>query len=130
MKEEVKVWAEEVLIPTYGTGEPEKNPMFLEKRVYQGSSGVVYPYTVIEKIEDERTDKTYKAVFLDNEYLKIMILPELGGRIQMAYDKIRKRPFDYYNQVIKHDMRGITGQWKYGGIQIKWTEPHRPRTIY
>jgi hypothetical protein len=60
---EVKVWSEEIAIPTYEIGQPEKNPIFLEKRVYQGSSGVVYPYPVIEKIADEKHDKIYKAVY-------------------------------------------------------------------
>ena len=45
----VKVWEEKILIPTYEVGAPEKNPMFFEKRVYQGSSGVVYPNAIIEK---------------------------------------------------------------------------------
>ena len=53
----VKAWREKVVIPTYEVGSPEKNPIFLEKRVYQGSSGVVYPYPVIESIADEKTDK-------------------------------------------------------------------------
>src|SRR5688572_33259701 len=97
----VKVYEEEVIIPTYGLGKPEKNPIFLENRVYQGSSGVVYPHPVIEKILDEKKDKEYHALFLENRYLKIMVLPELGGRIQMAYDKIKERHFIYYNQVIK-----------------------------
>ena len=70
---EVKAWIEKITIPTYKTGKPEKNPMFMEKRVYQGSSGVVYPHPVIEKIADEKTDQVYNAVFLENEYLKIMI---------------------------------------------------------
>ncbi|RZJ99429.1 MAG: DUF5107 domain-containing protein, partial [Flavobacterium sp.] len=112
----VKAWYEEVIIPTYPVGKPEKNPMFLEKRVYQGSSGTVYPYPVIEKIFDEKTDRIYKAIFLENEYLKIMVLPELGGRIQMAYDKIRQRHFIYYNQVIKPALVGLTGPWISGGI--------------
>ena len=98
---EVKAWEETIMLPTYETGENEKNPMFLEKRVYQGSSGVVYPYPVIEKIKDEKIEKPYRAVFLENYFLKIMILPELGGRLQMGYDKIKKRHFVYYNQVIK-----------------------------
>ena len=38
-----KIYSRTVTIPTYGTGKPDKNPMFLEKRVYQGSSGRVYP---------------------------------------------------------------------------------------
>lgn len=50
--EEVRIWEEEVIIPTYEIGAAEKNPIFSEKRVYQGSSGRVYPYPVIEKIED------------------------------------------------------------------------------
>ena len=51
---EVRVWEESVVIPTYKVGKPNKNPMFLEKRVYQGSCGKVYPYPVIEKIYDEK----------------------------------------------------------------------------
>ncbi|MBL7756936.1 MAG: DUF5107 domain-containing protein, partial [Chitinophagaceae bacterium] len=101
MKKDVSVWQEQVIIPTYPVGKPEKNPMFLENRVYQGSSGVVYPHPVIEKISDEKTDQSYTAVFLENEFIKVMILPELGGRIQMAYDKVKQRHFIYYNQVIK-----------------------------
>ena len=56
----VKAWREVVTIPTYECGKPEKNPMFLEKRVYQGSSGVVYPYPVIETITDEKKDVDYR----------------------------------------------------------------------
>ena len=52
----VKAWKEKVVIPTYEVGKPEKNPIFLEKRVYQGSSGVVYPYPVIESMSDEKVD--------------------------------------------------------------------------
>ena len=65
----VKAWREKVTIPTYAIGKADKNPMFLEKRVYQGSSGVVYPYPVIEQVADEKTDVTYNAVWLENEYL-------------------------------------------------------------
>ena len=72
---EVRIWEERVTIPTYEAGEPDKNPMFLEKRVYQGSSGKVYPYPTTEKISHEKKDKEYQAVFLENEYLKVMILP-------------------------------------------------------
>jgi len=126
---DVKAWVEQVSIPTYGTGKPEKNPMFLEKRVYQGSSGVVYPHPVIEKIADEKHDRSYTAVFLENEYLKIMILPELGGRIQRAYDKVKKRDFVYYNQVIKPALVGLAGPWISGGIEFNWPQHHRPSTF-
>jgi tetratricopeptide (TPR) repeat protein len=125
----VRAWEEEIMIPTYEAGEEEKNPVFSEKRVYQGSSGAVYPYPVIEKISDEKTEKLYKALFLENEYLKIMILPELGGRVQMAYDKVKKRHFVYYNQVIKPALVGLTGPWISGGIEFNWPQHHRPSTF-
>ena len=124
----VNVWEEDILLPTYGIGKPEKNPMFFENRVYQGSSGVVYPYPVIEKISDTCQEETYHALYLENEYIKVMILPELGGRVQMAYDKIKKRHFIYYNHVIKPALVGLTGPWISGGIEFNWPQHHRPST--
>jgi tetratricopeptide (TPR) repeat protein len=125
----VVVRQEDVIIPTYGIGKPEKNPIFSEKRVYQGSSGVVYPFPVIEKILDEKKAKKYCAIYIENQYLKIMILPELGGRVQMAYDKIKQRHFVYYNQVIKPALVGLTGPWISGGIEFNWPQHHRPSTF-
>ena len=124
----VKAWKEKVVIPTYEVGKPEKNPIFLEKRVYQGSSGVVYPYPVIESMSDEKVDKEYNAIFIENEYIKVMILPELGGRVQMAYDKIKERHFIYYNHVIKPALVGLAGPWISGGIEFNWPQHHRPST--
>lgn len=125
----VNAWEEKVTIPTYGIGKPDKNPMFFEKRVYQGSSGVVYPNPVVEKIYDEKEDKDYIGLFLENEYIKIMILPELGGRVQMAYDKIKQRHFIYYNQVIKPALVGLIGPWISGGLEFNWPQHHRPNTF-
>lgn len=124
----VKAWKERVTIPTYEAGAPEKNPMFLEKRVYQGSSGAVYPYPVIESIADTKHDREWNAVYLENEYIKVMVLPELGGRLQMAYDKIRRRHFVYYNHVIKPALVGLAGPWISGGIEFNWPQHHRPST--
>lgn len=124
----VKAWKEKVILPTYEVGEAEKYPVFLDKRVYQGSSGAVYPHPVIEKISDEKVDKAWEALFLENHYLKIMVIPALGGRVQMAYDKIRERHFVYYNQVIKPALVGLTGPWISGGIEFNWPQHHRPGT--
>jgi len=126
---EVSIWQEEVMLPTYRTGSPDKNPMFFENRVYQGSSGVVYPNPVIESIEDEKTDQPYQALFLENKYLKIMILPEIGGRVHMAFDKVANRHFIYYNQVIKPALVGLSGPWISGGIEFNWPQHHRPSTF-
>lgn len=125
----VNAWREIVSIPTYEVGRPEKSPMFLEKRVYQGSSGVVYPYPVIETMSDEKVDKDYQAIWLENEYIKVMVLPELGGRVQMAYDKLKQRHFVYYNHVIKPALVGLLGPWISGGIEFNWPQHHRPTTF-
>lgn len=124
----IKVWEETVHIPTYDVGEPNKNPMFLEKRVYQGSSGRVYPHPVIEKIEDEKKPVPYKIVILENEYLHIEIMPELGGRIYRAVDRTNNYDFVYYNQVIKPALVGLAGPWISGGIEFNWPQHHRPNT--
>ena len=126
---QVRVWEEDVEIPTYGTGEPGKNPMFLEKRVYQGSSGRVYPYPVIDKIQDEKRPRSYRLVFLENEYLHIEIIPELGGRIYRALDKTNGYDFVYYNRVIKPALVGLAGPWISGGIEFNWPQHHRPNTF-
>jgi tetratricopeptide (TPR) repeat protein len=129
MADHVHAWSEVITIPTYGVGAPLKQPLFLDQRVYQGSSGVVYPYPVIDSVSDEKAPKPYTAVFLENQYLKIMLLPELGGRVQMALDKTNDYHFVYYNRVIKPALVGLTGPWISGGIEFNWPQHHRPSTF-
>ena len=74
-------------------------------------------------------NKEYTAVFIENKFLKIMVLPELGGRIHRAFDKVRQRDFIYYNQVIKPALVGLTGPWISGGIEFNWPQHHRPTTF-
>ena len=118
-----------VTIPTYRASAPEKNPLFIEKRAYQGSTGKVYPLPVTEKISDVKEDVAYKAIILENEYLHVMILPELGGRIQRAYDKTNGYDFVYYNHVVKPALVGLAGPWVSGGIEFNWPQHHRPSTF-
>lgn len=120
---------ERMLIPTYEVGEEERLPMFFEKRIYQGSSGRVYPNPVIEKIFDEKKEKEYDAVILENEYLYVVVLPELGGRIYTAYDKSNHYDFVYHNRVIKPALVGLLGPWISGGIEFNWPQHHRPSTF-
>ena len=77
----VKAWAEPVVLPTYAPAPADTNPMFLEKRVYQGSSGRVYPNPFTDRVALEKKDQTYRAIMLENEYVQLMMLPEIGGRI-------------------------------------------------
>ncbi|AKV55019.1 TPR repeat-containing protein [Bifidobacterium actinocoloniiforme DSM 22766] len=119
----------QLTIPTYEVGKPDSNPQFIEGRVYQGSTGKVYPYPVIESITDDKKDKVYNAVNLENEFLKVTVLPELGGRIQYATDKTNNYDFVYRNDVVKPALVGLLGPWISGGIEFNWPQHHRPTTF-
>ena len=120
---------EKIIIPTYKVGKAEKAPLFIEKRAYQGSTGKVYPLPVTEKIYDEKTDEKYTALILENDYIYVSVLPELGGRIQRAYDKTNGYDFVYCNEVIKPALVGLAGPWISGGIEFNWPQHHRPTTF-
>ena len=128
-KNEVRVWSEKVSIPTYNPAPPDVNPMFLEKRVYQGSSGKVYPLPFTDRISETKTDREWIAVYLENEYLQVMILPEIGGRIHAIYDKINDYDLIYRQTVIKPALVGLAGSWISGGIEFNWAQHHRPATF-
>jgi tetratricopeptide (TPR) repeat protein len=124
----VRIWDELVELQTYGVGAPDANPMFLEQRVYQGSSGAMYPLALIDKVLDEPRPEPHRAVFLENRYLKVMVLPGLGGRVHMALDKTNGYAFVYHNHVIKPALVGLAGPWISGGIEFNWPQHHRPST--
>ncbi len=124
----VRAWEEGVTIPTYPEQLPDKNPMFFEKRVYQGSSGKVYPNPITDRVSNERSEKAYKAIFLENEYLYLMVLPEIGGRIHIGQDKTNGYDFFYRQNVIKPALVGLLGPWISGGVEFNWPQHHRPST--
>ena len=125
----VKAWSERVELPTYEPAEPDRNPMFLEKRVYQGSSGRVYPLPYYDRIAERPTPRRWSAIHLENEYLYVMILPELGGRIHIGRDKTNGYDFFYNQRVIKPALVGLAGPWCSGGVEFNWPQHHRPATF-
>ncbi|MGA8593206.1 MAG: DUF5107 domain-containing protein [Bryobacteraceae bacterium] len=125
----VKAWVEPVVIPTYQPMAPDRNPMFLEKRVYQGSSGKVYPLPFIDRISTQRKDRVWQAVHIENEYLRLMVLPEIGGRIHVGLDKTNGYEFFYRQNVIKPALVGLAGPWISGGVEFNWPQHHRPATF-
>lgn len=125
----VKAWSEPVEILTYNPSSPDQNPMFLEKRVYQGSSGRVYPLPFIDRIATEPEKKLWKAIHIENDFLRLMILPEIGGRIHVGYDKTTGYDFFYRQNVIKPALVGLAGPWISGGVEFNWPQHHRPATF-
>ena len=126
---EVFVRPEELTIPTYLPAAPDKNPMFLEKRVYQGSSGKVYPLPFTDRIAEQPVERKWKVVWIENEYLRALILPELGGRIHALLDKTNGYDLIYRQSVIKPALVGLAGPWISGGIEFNWPQHHRPATF-
>ena len=100
----------EIVIPTYPVQDADPNPMFLEKRVYQGSSGKVYPNPFTDRVALGRVDKSYRAIVLENEYIQLMILPQIGGRIFTGLDKTNQYDFFYRQHVIKPALVGCWGR--------------------
>lgn len=121
---------EPLVLPTYPVGEPETNPLFFDKRVYQGSCGKVYPVPFIDKVFDEPRDVTYRAVRLENEFVRLVLLPEIGGRILRGQDRTRGDfDFFYRQDVIKPALVGLAGPWISGGVEFNWPQHHRPGTF-
>ena len=126
--EQVRCWEHQVVIPTYPIQDADPNPMFLEKRVYQGSSGKVYPNPFTDRVALEKVDVSYRAITLENEYIQLMILPEIGGRIFTGLDKTNHYDFFYRQHVIKPALVGLLGPWISGGVEFNWPQHHRPST--
>jgi len=125
----VFIRSEELVLPTYLPAPPEKNPMFLEKRVYQGSSGKVYPLPFTDRIAEKPVERKWKAIWIENEFIRALVLPEIGGRIHALQDKTNGYDLIYRQEVIKPALVGLAGPWISGGIEFNWPQHHRPATF-
>ncbi|MDQ4055252.1 MAG: DUF5107 domain-containing protein [Actinomycetota bacterium] len=125
----VRAWRAPVEIDTYEPGVPDRYPAYLDRRVYQGSSGAVYPLPFIDQIARTKRPRRWDAIHLENEYVRLMLLPELGGRIHIGLDKTRDYDFFYRNDVIKPALVGLAGPWISGGVEFNWPQHHRPATF-
>jgi len=128
-KSSVRAWIDEIKLPTYLPAPPDKHPMFLEKRVYQGSSGRVYPLPFTDRIAEKPVEHPWRAVWIENEFLQVLVLPEIGGRIHRIRDKTNGYDLIYYQPVIKPALVGLAGPWVSGGIEFNWPQHHRPATF-
>ncbi len=122
---EEKVWIE-----TYPEAEREVLPMFAENRVHQRTSGNPYPNKVVLKAQrDIKEKREYTVITLENEYIELAILPDLGGKIWYAKDKTKNYHFIYKNNVVKPALIGVLGSWTSGGMEFNWPFHHRASTF-
>ncbi len=116
----VKVREIEMKIPTYATGPDDPSPPLWNLRVY--------PYPMQTDISREKIIKTYRVIEMENDYIKLLILPDLGGRILAALDKTNNGfDFIYHNHVIKPGLVALRGAWLSGGIE--WNFPTLGHTV-
>lgn len=119
-----------ILIDTYPEAAQEDLPMFAENRVHQRTSGNPYPNKVVlEAQRDVRKKCEYTLITLENDFIEIGILPELGGKIWYANDKKNGYGFFYKNNVVKPALIGVLGSWTSGGLEFNWPFHHRASTF-
>ena len=122
---EVRLWETNLVIPTYLAAPPSSVPRFYDGRTYQGAKATFYPYPIQDVLTDIKTNKSYQALFLENDYVQISVIPELGGRIWSATDKVNGYDFFYRQHVVKPALIGMLGAWISGGVE--WNVPHHHR---
>jgi hypothetical protein len=117
---QVRVWEDFLNLPTYEEGAPDPNPSFDQFAVDRYS----YPYTLRKQITDHRRDHRWRAIYLENEYLKCSVLPDLGGHIYTCIDKISGQPIFYANPSIKKARIGYRGAWAAFGVEFNFPVSH------
>ncbi len=103
--------------------------MFFKGESYQGASKVIYPYALNDMISNEKADKSWKTLILENEYIKLCVTPEIGGKLYYGTDKTNNYNFFYKNNVVKPSNIGMTGAWVSGGIEWCVIHHHRASTL-
>lgn len=119
-----RVWQDTIDLPTYELGPEDPYPPFPLI-----DSHNVYPYTMLDDLGNRREVKQYRAIFLENEYLKATILPDLDGRLYSLYDKQAKREVFYRNHVVKYGLVALRGAWISGGIEFNFPNGHTTVTV-
>jgi tetratricopeptide (TPR) repeat protein len=120
----VQAWRGTLTIPTYELRPPDPDPAFR-----LNNSKDIYPYTMLDDLGNTRAPMIYQAIYLENQYLKITILPQLGGHVYSVYDKVDQREVLYRDHVIKYGLVGPRGAWISGGMEFSFPFAHTMDTV-
>jgi len=126
----VKMWEGVENLPTYRVNAPEKAPLFERDFAYQRAKRGVYPYAMNDNPTIEKVDSAHRALFLENDYLKVCVLPDIGGRLFYATDKTNGYEIFYRQSVIKPANVGMLGAWISGGVEWNVFHHHRATSQY
>ncbi len=109
-QQEVKYSEYQKEFTSYPFSDPDPIPSFSK----------IYPYFRFDGFTETAVQKNWKVVEIENEYIKILILPEVGGKIWAAIDKKINQPFIYYNHTVKFRDVAMRGPWTSGGIEANY----------
>lgn len=126
----VKMWEGVEKLPTYRVNDPEKAPLFERDFAYQRAKRGVYPYAMNDNPTIEKVDSCHHALYLENDYVKVCVLPGIGGRLFYATDKTNGYEIFYRQSVIKPANVGMLGAWISGGVEWNVFHHHRATSQY
>ena len=128
--QDVRAYEGAITLPTYLLDPAEKAPIFERDWSYQRAKRSVYPYPLNDNMTRKKKDVTYDCLYMENEYVKLCVLPEIGGRLLYAVDKTNGYDIFYRNSVVKPANVGMTGAWISGGVEWNVFHHHRQPAIF
>jgi len=122
---QVRVWQGTLTLPTYEEGLPDPNPPFDQFTTNRFN----YPYTMRTNLTSQRVDHAWRAIYLENEYLKCSVLPDIGGHLYTCIDKISGKSMFYANPSIKKAAIAYRGAWAAFGVEFNFPVSHNWMTM-
>jgi tetratricopeptide (TPR) repeat protein len=126
---QLTVTKETITLPTYKNGEPNVMPRYYEGKTHQGVQRRIYPYPMDDQLTTDKENMDYDILTVENEFIKLGIIPSLGGRIYYALDKTNDYMWFYKNDVVKPSLIGMTGNWISGSNAWGFPHHHGPNTV-
>ena len=122
---QVRVWGGTMRLPASDEGAPDQNPPFdlFSTKTFN------YPYTIRDNVRNTESTHDWRAIYLENEFLKCSVLPDLGGHVYTCIDKINGQPMFYANPSIKKTLIGYRGAWSAFGIEFDFPISHNWVTL-
>ncbi len=117
---EVRVWQGTLPLPTYQEGMPDVNPPFDQF----ANQRFNYPYTLRDSVSPRVIVQNWRALYLENEYLKCSVLPDVGGHVYSCTDKLSGREMFYANPSLKKANISYRGAWAAFGIEFNFPVSH------
>lgn len=116
----VRVWQGTLQLPTYAEGPANPNPPF-DLFTFGRYN---YPYPIRDALTDRREDVSWRSLHLENAYLRLTVLPDLGGHVYSCLDKRSGREMFYANTAIKKALIGYRGAWAAFGVEFNFPVSH------